>query len=155
MRKEETDTPAKRIQILSIKLVREGSMLYKTRRISSTSEAAGIGRQFLEDLDREQVVVCCLDIKNQPTSVNVVSVGTLNASLIHPREVFKTAILTNAASILIYHNHPSGDPEPSKEDLSITKRIKEAGELMGIELLDHIIIGSEDRYYSLKELGLV
>lgn len=89
MRKEEIETPAKRIQILSIKLVREGSMLFKTRRISSTSEAAGIGRQFLEELDREQVVVCCLDIKNQPTSVNVVSVGTLNASLIHPEKYSK------------------------------------------------------------------
>jgi len=155
MRKEEIETPAKRIQILSIKLVREGSMLFKTRRISSTSEAAGIGRQFLEELDREQVIVCCLDIKNQPTSVNVVSVGTLNTSLIHPREVFKTAILTNAASIMIFHNHPSGDPEPSNEDLSITQRIKEAGVLMGIELLDHIVIGTEGRYCSLKEKGLV
>ena len=155
MKKDKTETPAKRIQILSLRLVREGSILYQTRRISSPKDAVGIGQQFLEDADREQVIVCCLDTKNQPLSISVVSMGILNSSLIHPREIFKTAILTNAASIMLFHNHPSGDPEPSNEDLSITKRIKEAGELMGIELLDHIIIGSEDRYYSLKEQGLV
>ncbi|KAF5090570.1 hypothetical protein DSECCO2_16360 [anaerobic digester metagenome] len=155
MKKDKTETPAKRIQILSLKLIREGSILYKTRRISSPKDAVGIGQQFLEDADREQVIVCCLDTKNQPLSISVVSMGILNSSLIHPREIFKTAILTNAASIMLFHNHPSGDPEPSNEDLSITQRIKEAGVLMGIELLDHIIIGTEGRYCSLKEKGLV
>lgn len=155
MKKDKTESPAKRIQILSLRLVREGSILYKTRRISSPKDAVGIGQQFLEDADREQVIVCCLDTKNQPLSISVVSMGILNSSLIHPREIFKTAILTNAASIMLFHNHPSGDPEPSNEDLSITQRIKEAGVLMGIELLDHIIIGTEGRYCSLKEKGLV
>ena len=155
MKKDRTEPPAKRIQILSLRLVREGSIHYQTRRISSPKDAVGIGQQFLEDADREQVIVCCLDTKNQPLSISVVSMGILNSSLIHPREIFKTAILTNAASIMLFHNHPSGDPEPSNEDLSITQRIKEAGVLMGIELLDHIIIGTEGRYCSLKEKGLV
>ena len=155
MKKDKTETPAKRIQILSLKLVREGSILYQTRRISSPKDAVGIGQQFLEDADREQVIVCCLDTKNQPLSISVVSMGILNSSLIHPREIFKTAILTNAASLILYHNHPSGETEPSTEDINITKRIKEAGVLMGIELIDHIIIGSEGRYLSLKEEGLL
>lgn len=155
MKKNKTETPAKRIQILSLKLVREGSILYETRRISSPKDAVGIGQQFLEDADREQVIVCCLDTKNQPLSISVVSMGILNSSLIHPREIFKTAILTNAASLILYHNHPSGETEASTEDINITKRIKEAGVLMGIELIDHIIIGSEGRYLSLKEEGLL
>ena len=155
MKKDKTETPAKRIQILSLKLVREGSILYQTRRISSPKDAVGIGQQFLEDADREQVIVCCLDTKNQPLSISVVSMGILNSSLIHPREIFKTAILTNAASLILYHNHPSGETEPSTEDINITKRIKEAGVLMGIELIDHIIIGSEGRFLSLKEEGLL
>ena len=146
-------TAAKRINIVSLKLVREGSILYQTRRISSPKDAVGIGQQFLEEADREQVIVCCLDTKNQPVSVNVVSMGTLNSSLVHPREVFKTAILSNAANIILFHNHPSGDPSPSQEDISITKRIQEAGTLLGIELLDHLIIGFEDRFCSMKERG--
>lgn len=146
---------AKRVDIVTVKLVTEGSVLYDARKISSTSEAAGLGRLFLEDADREQVIVCCLNTKNQPISMNVVSMGTLNSSLVHPREVFKTAILSNAASIILFHNHPSGDPEPSKEDITISKHIQEAGALMGIELLDHVIIGDANRYFSIKENGLL
>lgn len=147
------EASAKRINVISLKIVKEGSILYDVRRLSTPSEAAGLGKRFLEDLDREQVIVCCLDNKNQPVSINVVSVGTLNSSLVHPREVFKTAILSNAASIILFHNHPSGDPEPSQEDINITTRIKEAGSILGIELLDHIIIGSDDVFCSLKENG--
>jgi DNA repair protein RadC len=79
----------------------------------------------------------------------------LNSSIVHPREIFKVAILSNSATIIIFHNHPSGHVEPSEEDITITKRLKECGKLMGIELLDHIIIGSEDRYCSLKEKGIL
>lgn len=147
--------PSKRVSIVTIKMIREGSVLYDVRKISSPADAVELGRLFLEDSDREQLVVCCLDTKNQPQSVNIASVGSLNSSIVHPREVFKAAVLSNAASILIFHNHPSGDPTPSNEDISITKRLKEAGKLMGIELLDHIIIGSEGRYCSLKEKDIV
>lgn len=148
-------TPAKRINIVSIKIVKEGSILYDVRQITTPSDAAGLGRLFLEESDREQVIVCCLDTKNHPVSLNVVSIGCLNSSLIHPREIFKTSVLSNAAAIILFHNHPSGDPEPSQEDINITTRIKEAGKIMGIELLDHIIIGSEGTFCSLKGKGLL
>lgn len=149
------ETSAKRINIVSLKMVKEGSILYDMRKLSSPSDAAGLGRKFLDEADREQVIVCCLDNKNQPVSVNIVSMGTVNSSLVHPREVFKTAVLSNAASIILFHNHPSGDPEPSQEDINITDRIKEAGKILGIELLDHIIIGSENRFISFKEKNMI
>lgn len=148
-------TAAKRIQIVSLKMVRESSILYDVRKISSPKEAVGLGQRFLEDADREKVVLCCLNNKNAPICINIVSIGTLNASLVHPREIFKTAILCNAASIILFHNHPSGQTEASSEDIDITKRIKEAGVLMGIELIDHIIIGGGGRFLSLKEEGLL
>jgi DNA repair protein RadC len=149
------ETSAKRINIVSLKMVKEGNILYNVRKLSSPSDAAGLGRKFLDEADREQVIVCCLDNKNQPVSVNIVSMGTVNSSLVHPREVFKTAVLSNAASIILFHNHPSGDPEPSQEDINITERIKEAGKILGIELLDHIIIGSENRFISFKEKNMI
>lgn len=147
--------PSKRINIVSIKMIREGSILYDTRRISTPSDAVNLGRLFLEDSDREKLILCCMDTKNQPVSLSIVSIGSLNSSIVHPREVFKTAILSNAASIILFHNHPSGDSSPSKEDMSITKRIKEAGLLMGIDLIDHIIIGYKNNFCSLKEKGLL
>lgn len=151
---ENNNVPAKRINIVSIKMVREASMLYNIRKITSPADAVEIGRRLLDDSDREQLLVCCLDTKNQPTVLNVVSVGSLSSSICHPREIFKVAILSNAASVILYHNHPSGDPSPSSEDISITTRLKECGKLLGIELIDHIIIGDE-RYCSLKEKGML
>lgn len=79
----------------------------------------------------------------------------MNSSIVHPREVFKLAILGNSASIILFHNHPSGDTTPSKEDINITERIKEAGKIIGIELIDHIILGDENKYTSLKEKGII
>ena len=152
--KSKDNQPAKRINIVSIKMVREASVLYDIRKIDSPKDGAELGKRFLQDLDREQLIVCCLDTKNQPTAINVVSVGSLNTSIVHPREVFKPAILSNSASIILFHNHPSGDPEPSKEDISISERIKESGIILGIKLIDHIIIGN-DSYCSLKEGGIV
>ena len=98
--------------------------------------------------------VLILNIKHKIVAVHEVSRGTLNASLVHPREVFKSAILHNAAAIICFHNHPSGDPKPSKEDVDITKRLIEAGEILGIPVLDHIIVGDEE-YVSLKEMGVI
>jgi DNA repair protein RadC len=98
--------------------------------------------------------ILVLNTKNKIVAVHEVSRGTLNNSMIHPREVFKPAVLHNAAAIICFHNHPSGDPEPSKDDIKITKRLVEAGEIMGIEILDHIIVG-DDRYVSLKERGVM
>ena len=99
-------------------------------------------------------MVICLDTKNQPINICTVSVGTLNSSLVHPREVFKTAILSNSNQIMLAHNHPSGISAPSSEDKAMTSRIKDAGVILGIELIDHIIIGSNE-YFSFKENKLM
>lgn len=146
---------AKRINIVSLKMVREDSILYANRKISSPNEAVDLLRNLLEDCDREKLIVCCLNSKNEPTDISTVSVGSLNSSIVHPREVFKIAIMSNSASIIVAHNHPSGNAEPSKEDINITKRIKESGKILGIEMIDHIIIGSNNNYKSLKEEGLI
>jgi DNA repair protein RadC len=90
-------------------------------------------------VDREYFVVMALDTKNQPTAINVCHIGSLNASLVSPREVMKISVLSNAASILVGHNHPSGNPEPSREDIDVTSRLAEAGKIMGIELMDHSV----------------
>ena len=100
------------------------------------------------------MVLLTLDVKNVVTSISTVSIGSINTSVVHPREVFKTAILSNAASIILAHNHPSGDVTPSKQDINITHRINECGKILGIDLLDHLIIG-DDTYTSLKEKGIV
>ena len=111
-------------------------------------------RGRFEQADREEFLVLLLDGKNKVLGFHVASVGTLTSSLAHPREIFKAAILANAAAIILVHNHPSGDPAPSAEDLSITKRLKEVGELLGIQVLDHIIIG-DGRYVSFIESGFL
>ncbi|HTQ48490.1 MAG TPA: DNA repair protein RadC [Polyangiaceae bacterium] len=89
---------------------------------------------------REHFVVILLNARHEALVVETVSIGSLNASIVHPREVFRPAILASAANIIVAHNHPSGDPEPSEEDLSITRRLAEVGELLGIGLLDHVVI---------------
>lgn len=95
-----------------------------------------------------------LDGKNRIVCVDLVSIGSLNQSLVHPREVFKTALLSNAAAVLLIHQHPTGDPAPSTEDIAITRRLREAGEILGLKVLDHIIIG-QDEYLSFVERGLL
>ncbi|MCA0151348.1 DNA repair protein RadC [Rossellomorea vietnamensis] len=145
---------AKRVNIVSVKLVRESSLLYANRSIRSPDDAYELIKDFLEDRDREHFIVVSLNTKNQPVSINICHIGSLNASLVSPREVMKSAILSSAASIMVFHNHPSGDTSPSQEDISVTSRLKEAGRLMGIDLLDHLIIG-DGKYLSLKEKGYI
>jgi DNA repair protein RadC len=152
--KEETikTKPAKRINIVSLKLVKESSLLYKERSIRSPGDGYKLMKHFLGELDREAFIVISLDTKNQPVSINICHVGSLNASIVHPREVMKSAILSNAASFMVGHNHPSGNSDSSREDIEVTKRLAEAGKIVGIELLDHIIVG-DDNFVSLKEKG--
>ena len=150
-----TDVPAKRVDIVSVKLVREGSCTFKSRFINNPADAVSLVEPFLADCDREKVIVLCLDTKAQPTAISTCSVGTVNSSLIHPRELFKESILCNAASVILAHNHPSGIPTPSEDDISITKRLSEAGKVLGIDVIDHVIIGSNGNYKSFKELGLL
>lgn len=145
---------AKRVDIVSIKVVKESSILYKDRKISNPSDAAKLIKVFLENEDREKFMVCCLDTKNQINSISTISIGSLNSSIVHPREVFKVAIYGNSASVILFHNHPSGDCTPSSEDINITQRLKDAGKILGIEVLDHLIIG-DGEYLSLKEKGII
>ncbi len=107
---------------------------------------------FLKNESKEYFITLHLDGKNKILCIEIVSTGSLNASIVHPREVFKSCLLSSAAAMILMHNHPSGDPTPSREDLELTRRLKEAGELLGIRILDHIIIGDEC-YISLADLG--
>ncbi len=102
--------------------------------------------------DREQFVVLHLNTKSQLLRLETVAVGILGSAPIHPREVFKNAIINSSAGIILSHNHPSGDPTPSQDDLVLTNRLKESGELLGIKVMDHVIIG-DGRYISIKEMG--
>lgn len=144
---------AKRVNIVSCKLVRECPAIhYANRRISNPEDAVDLIGPFLEDKDREEMIAIYLDRKNQPTAIQTISVGTVSSSPVHPREVFKGAILSNSSYIILAHNHPSGDTCPSREDIEISHRLKEVGELLGIELMDHIIIGHQN-HHSLKTSG--
>ena len=119
-----------------------------------TSVDAVLHTKKMRRLDREEFWTIHLDTKNRMIGYEVISVGSLSASIVHPREVFKGLLLNNASAMICLHNHPSGDPTPSGEDIEITKRLKEGADLLGIRLLDHIIIGSED-FCSLADRGLI
>lgn len=110
--------------------------------------------RFLMKETKEMFLTLHLDGKNRIMAMDLVSIGSLNQSIVHPREVFKTACLSNAAALILIHQHPTGDPTPSSEDISITRRLKEAGEIMGIKVLDHIIVG-DGEYLSFVERGLL
>jgi len=106
----------------------------------------------IRDLKKEHFVVLYLNAKNQLVHKEIISMGTLNANLVHPREVFEPALIHSAAQIIAAHNHPSGDPKPSEDDMEITKRLTEAGEMMGVEVMDHVIV-SKNSHFSFKEEG--
>ena len=134
-----------------------GKRFARESRSAGTSVRAprDIARMFMDemkDYDREHFKAAFLNTKNQIIKVVTVSIGSLNASIVHPREILKPAIAASAASIVLVHNHPTGDPTPSREDVEFTRRFAKCGELIGIELLDHIVIGA-DRFQSLKEAG--
>ncbi|HOP75100.1 MAG TPA: DNA repair protein RadC [Bacillota bacterium] len=105
-----------------------------------------------QDLDREHFKVVHLNVKNQVLKVETTAIGILSSSPVHPREVFKEAVKMNSAGLILTHNHPSGDPTPSQDDLRLTKRLQEAGQILGIHVIDHIIFG-DNRFVSLKEYG--
>lgn len=122
--------------------------------INSPSDVADLVMEEMRSLDREHFRIMHLSTRNNVLGISAVSVGSLNSSIVHPRECFKEAIRRNANSVILLHNHPSGDPTPSREDLDITRRLTEGGKILGIEILDHVIIG-EKRYVSLKEQGII
>lgn len=146
--------PKKKVGIIKLKMVREGTALYGTERFCRSEEAARMVRPIFALADREMLVVMSLDTKLTPVAMEIVAVGSINVCGVDMREVFKHAVLSNAAKIICFHNHPSGNLEASKEDSLVTGKIKEAGELLGIELIDHIIIGYGKEYISFKESGI-
>lgn len=122
--------------------------------VKSHQDVIKVVRQRLKDKKKEHFLILCLDTRNNLIKISTVSTGTLDANLVHPREVFKEAIQSLASSIILVHNHPSGCPEPSEADIDITKRIVETGKVVGIDVLDHIIV-TENKSFSFKEKGLV
>jgi DNA repair protein RadC len=122
--------------------------------INCPADAAGLVMEEMRNLDREHFRIMYLSTRNNVLGISPVSVGSLNSSIVHPRECFKEAIRRNANTIILLHNHPSGDPTPSREDIDITQRLAESGKILGIEVLDHVIIGDK-RFVSLKEQGML
>ena len=112
-------------------------------------------RAKIQDKAKEHFALILLDTRNAVLHISTISMGTANASLVHPREVFKKAIAHGASSVALAHNHPSGNPEPSDDDVRLTQRLVEAGRLLGIEVLDHVIVTTTERYVSFKERGLM
>ncbi|MEG1409705.1 MAG: DNA repair protein RadC [Bacilli bacterium] len=143
------------IDIVRIKMIKdkETEKKYKVK-INHPWDCYKVLRDLLEDEDREYFLALTLNTKNEINNIITVSIGTLNSAIVHPREVFKSAILSNANKIIIAHNHPSGHIEPSQEDKNITDRLVKSGEILGIGVLDHIIIG-EGCYFSFKENNIL
>ena len=142
----------KRIKMVSLRLVRERTIPYESRNLDNSQAVYDLFRQMVEDLDREAMWVVCLDTRNRLTCLSQVSLGTLNAAPASPREIMKLALMTNARSLILVHNHPSGDPEPSPEDRAVTSQIKSAARLMDVRLIDHLIVG-DGRFYSFADQG--
>jgi DNA repair protein RadC len=139
-----------------VALVREpGVQLAERPSLKTPAEAARVLAEYVGETDREVFVVALLTIRHRLIGLHTVSVGCLTSSLVHPRECFKAAILASAAALVVCHPHPSGDPEPSAEDVALTRRLAAAGQLLGIEVLDHVVLGEAGRYVSLKERGLL
>ncbi len=150
--------PAKACQIKAAfefgKRIEEWSEDEKKTEIKTTLDVLKVVRNKLKDKKKEYFLLLALNSRNQLIKTIDISMGSLDTAVVHPREVFKEAIGALAASVICIHNHPSGNPEPSDDDLNLTKRLVQAGNLIGIEVLDHIIIGSEG-YYSLKSHNLL
>jgi len=138
--------------IVSLKLIREEGYDYQIT--DSPADVYALVRPFLEDKDREHLLMLLLNTKNQVIGIHTIAIGTLDSTIVSAREIFKTILVANASSIILAHNHPSGDSSPSAEDISVTASLARAGALFGIEILDHIIVGYK-RYTSLKSENLI
>lgn len=155
----EPEQKTKRIRIRSIRavfkneVVRENAPAWVTKSCNSPENTFELFRDLARE-SKEHFVALHLDTKNRIICYDTVSIGSLSSSIVHPREVFKAALLSSAAAILFMHNHPSGETNPSREDFEITKRLKEAGDLLGIRVLDHLIIG-EQGFYSFANNGSI
>jgi DNA repair protein RadC len=141
---------------LRISIVREGPDEVPSGRVETPASAADLFLKTAPDDGREHFRVLFLSVRHIPIGISTVSIGCLTASLVHPRELFRLAIVAGASGLVVTHNHPSGDPQPSAEDLALTRRLAAAGSLLGIEVLDHIITGDFTKaWVSLKERGFL
>lgn len=122
--------------------------------INSPQDVANLLMAEMAVLDQEHLKALLLNTKNEVLGIREIYVGNVNSSVVRPAEVFRPAVRDNATSVIVVHNHPSGDPTPSSEDVSITRNLIEAGKMMAVEVLDHLVIGSGNRFISLKEAGL-
>lgn len=138
------------INIVRVKLVREKDAIYGAKTITGPQDLASIVKRFLADTDREVFLTVNFSTANTINSIHIVSIGSLDRAIVHAREVFKAAILSNASSIALVHSHPSGSLNPSLEDIDITRKLVQCGEILGIKVIDHIIV-SDDRYLSFAE----
>ena len=143
------------IDIVKLQVIKDGSVYYNHEPISCPKALAEIGKKFIGNCDREMFLLVCLDSRNMINALHVVSIGCLSTAPVHPREVFKAAILCNSAAIALIHNHPSGDTMPSNEDIEVTRRLIKCAELFGIRLHDHVILGERDTFFSFYEKGLL
>lgn len=145
----------KRVICVRTCLVREGSVLYESKRgkrtITSPEEAAEFAASFFNDSDKEMIYVCTLNGRNEPVAMEMVAKGGVNWCLADISQVYKTAILSNGVSIICFHNHPSGNPEPSRDDRLFTEKIETAGKYLSIPLRDYIILGENGTFYSFSE----
>jgi DNA repair protein RadC len=136
---------------IKVVVVRERAMKSSAKSITGPRELCALLKRRARTLDREVFWVVHLNVQNIPLSFETVSVGTVSSTLVHPRETLKSAILLGASSIILAHNHPSGNPEASEEDIELTKRMVKVGDLVGIPVLDHVIITSQGSFTSLRE----
>jgi len=135
-----------------VSVVKEHTNRYP--KLDSARSVKEIAQQFLEDAATERMLVFFVDAKNRLTGFNEASVGSLNVSIVHPRDTFRAAVIQGASAVILAHNHPSGDPTPSREDREATKRMVQAGKILGIRVLDHIVIGDND-YYSFADASML
>ena len=154
------DPPGNRsISVYRVSLVKDESVSFGNVRLANSQQAQALIQNLIltkGQPDREQFVVALLNAKNEMTGLNIVSVGALSSAPVHPREVLKPAILANSAAMILAHNHPSNDLEPSPDDIAITRKIIRAAEIVGIQVHEHLIISMEDnRYYSFADQGII
>ena len=135
---------------VAIRMVKEPP-LYSEEPLSNPEAVIKVMRDVFKEYDREVVALVSLKSNMKPVNLNIVSLGAIDQAIVHPRELLKSAILSNAASVLIAHNHPSGELSPSRLDISMTDRMQQVFSLMGIDIVDHVIIGDNDNYYSFRE----
>ena len=148
--------PLHYVQVYRVALVRDAALSIPQPQLRTSQDSAELFRRYLGPVDRAHFLIAMLDRKHRVIGMNTVAIGSLTAAVMHPREVMKPAILANAAALVLCHNHPSGDPQPSPEDRTLTSRLYKAGQLLGIAVLDHVVLGDGTAaYFSFADAALL